>query len=313
MSRRARTVLLHSCLAGGCIALGLGTAGAAEVKIFRTDSREAVLKGTLDGVSTDSLGGIELARDLERLATLEEPYVFSAAALADGWAVGTGNSGKVLKVGREGEVSELYKAAESEVFALHAEKDGAVLAATSPNGKVYRLADGEADVVYDGDERYLWALARDAKGRLLVATGLPGRLVRVGKGAPEVLYESRDSHVRAIAVLPTGAVLLGTAGEGLIVRLEPDGQVTTVHDAAHPEILSIVTTPNGTAYAAALASEASYVDLSKSADSSTDSETESGGERTVTVSTDDPGTIGSRSSTFSGPRSVILEISPSGG
>ncbi|MEM7354516.1 MAG: hypothetical protein AAF657_27155, partial [Acidobacteriota bacterium] len=47
--------------------------------------------------------------------------------------------------------------------------------------------------------------------------------------------------------------------------------------------------------------------------SSTDSETESGGERTVTVSTDDPGTIGSRSSTFSGPRSVILEISPSGG
>ncbi len=299
-------------------------AGAAEVKIFRLDTREAVLKGSASGVSVDPLGGVELARRLEKLAAIEEPFVFSAAAHPDGWVVGTGNSGKILQIGSGGEVVQLGAVAEPEIFAVHVDPGGSVLAASSPRGKVYRVAGGTAEVVFEPDASYVWDLARDAKGRLLVATGLPGRLIRVGKnGEAETLYESGDSHVRTIAVLPGGDLLLGTAGQGLLVRVTPDGKVTTLHDAIHPEVLAFAVSPAGQTYAAVLASEASFVDLSAaSAKASTTPANATGassqqgeeGAAEASVSTVASGTdtIGSRSSTFSGPRSRVLEITPGG-
>ncbi len=298
----------------GWLALGVN---AAEVKIFRTDSQEAVLAGTLEGLSVDPDGHVTLARQFERLAMIEEPFVFTAAAHPKGWVVGTGNSGKVLMVDRKGEVSEVLTAEEPEVFAVWAAADGTVFAGTSPQGKVYRvhgdLENGaEAEVVFEAEDSYIWDLEQDAKGRLLVATGLKGRLYRIdAKGNSEMLFESRDAHVRSIASLPDGGVLLGTAGQGLIVRLDADGTAKTLHDAAHPEVLSVVAAENGTAYAAVLASEASFVDLSaKSSGSTASTADEAATTATVVDPTQD--TVGSRSSSFSGPRSVILEISPNG-
>ncbi len=293
---------------------------AAEVKIFRADSREAVLQGTMEGLSVDPLGAVELARRVERLAAIDEPFVFSAAAHADGWVVGTGNAGKILRIDRRGGVSELAAVAEPEIFALRVDDDGSVLAASSPHGKIYRIATGPAgeagtEAVFDPEDAYVWDLARDAEGRLLVATGLAGRLYRVdASGEVETLYESRDSHVRTVAVTGDGSILLGTAGQGLLVRLGPDGEATTLYDAAHPEVLDIAVAPSGLAYAALLASEASFVDLSSTAASNAKEEQkkQEGGEAAVTVVVQAPETVGSRSGTFSGPRSVVLEISPAG-
>ena len=286
-------------------------AGAAEVKIFRTDSREAVVQGTLEGLSVDPLGVVELARRLERLSAIDEPFVFSAAAHPDGWVVGTGNGGKILKVDRQGVATELGVVAEAEIFAVRVDDDGTVLAASSPSGKVYRVTTGGAEVVFESEDHYIWDLARDAKGRLLVATGLKGRLFRVdAKGEIETLYQSPDSHVRSIAVLDDGTILLGTAGHGLLVRLGPDGVATTLHDAAHPEVLDIAVAPSGHAYAAFLASEASFVDLS--ANGSNEQKEGEDGEASVTVVVEGQDTVGSRSSSFSGPRSIVLEIAPDG-
>ncbi len=296
-------------------------AGAAEVKIFRADSHEAVLKGTLDGLSVDPLGAVELARRVEKLSAIDEPFVFSAAAHPEGWVVGTGNAGRVLMIDRQGAVSELAAVAEPEIFAVRVDDDGTVLLASSPHGKVYRVdgdgaaAAGRAEVVFDPDDQYVWDLARDAEGRLLVATGLAGRLYRVGAGGEaEILYESRDSHVRSVAVLDDGTILLGTAGQGLLIRLGTDGEVTTLHDAVHPEVLDVAVAPSGLAYAALLASEASFVDLSATATTSSASEEgkEQAGEAAVSVVAQGADTVGSRSGTFSGPRSVVLEISPGG-
>ncbi len=295
-------------------------AGAAEVKIFHLDGREAVLKGTAEGVSVGPLGGVELARRLEKLSAIEEPFVFSAAAHPDGWVVGSGNSGKVLRIGKSGEVAELASLPEPEVFAVHVDPDGTVLAASSPGGKVYRVTESGADVVFEPGERYVWDLARDAEGRLLVATGLDGRLIRVGKnGKAETLYESTDVHVRTIAVLPGGDLLIGTAGQGLVVRVTAGGDVSTLHDAIHPEVLAIAVSPAGKTYAAVLASEASFVDLSSTSAASgagtaasAGSGQEGAAETSVTAVVQGTGTVGSRSSTFSGPRSQVLEISSDG-
>ncbi|HYU33833.1 MAG TPA: hypothetical protein VEW48_16900 [Thermoanaerobaculia bacterium] len=292
---------------------------ATQVRIFQTQSQAGFLAGTLEGVSVDSLGRMQLAPRAERVTSLSEPFLLSAAAHPDGWVVGTGNAGKVLLIDRKGKTTELLAAAEPEVFAVWADKDGTVFAGTSPRGKVYRIARGKdgtwkSEVFFEPGEIYIWDLARAADGTLLVATGTQGKLFKVspaGKG--EVLYDSDDTHVRSLAVLPGGDVLAGTAGEGLILRIGRDGQARTLYDADEPEVVSLTVAPDGTCYAAVVSSEASLVDLSKDQQAAG---TAKPGEPTVTVTVVEEGApaapAGTRKPGTTGPRSQVLSISPAG-
>lgn len=310
---------------------------ASQVRIFETQGRKAFLAGTLEGVSVDALGRLELADRVERLTGVDEPFLFSAAAHPEGWVVGTGNAGKVLLVTRSGEVRELFAADEPEVFALWVDPDGTVLAGTSPDGKVYRIpvedgTAGEAEVVFEPGETYIWALARDADGGLLVATGTQGRLHRVDRqGDARVIFDSDDTHLRSLLVLPGGDLLAGTAGEGLVLRLSPSRQgeyaVRTLYDADKPEVVALTAGPDGSAFAGLLSSESSLVDLSSrpsrsspSSSSSGDDDEGNGGNgggegpqvASAEVSVGDSGTVGSRRAGFKGGRSEVLRIGPDG-
>jgi hypothetical protein len=261
---RARSAVLAVMLLGGLRVL---PAHGTQVKIFQAQSQAAFLAGTLEGVSVDALGRMQLAPRVERVASLAEPFLLSAAVHPDGWVVGTGNAGKVLKIDRKGAVTELFAAPEPEVFAVWADKDGTVYAGTSPRGKVYRIPPGKgarAEPFFDPQETYIWALARAADGSLLVGTGTQGRLFRVdAKGKGQIFYDSDDTHIRSLALLPGGDVLAGTAGEGLILRIGRDGKARTLYDASQPEVVSLAVAPDGTCYAAVVASEASLVDQAK--------------------------------------------------
>jgi hypothetical protein len=248
---------------------------ATQVKIFQTQSAAAFLGGKLTGVSVDALGRMRLAPRAVRVASIGEPFLFAAARLpgragagtqAESWVVGTGNSGRVLEVGRDGHVRALFAAPEPEVFALWTDPDGTVFAGTSPHGKVYRIANGKGAVFFDPGETYIWALARDAAGKLLVGTGTQGKLYRVdAAGHGEVAMTADDTHVRALAPLPGGDVLVGTAGKGLILRLGRDGRTRTLYQGEEPEVVSLATARDGNAYAALVSSEASLVDLGREA------------------------------------------------
>jgi hypothetical protein len=289
---------------------------ATQVRIFETQSQAGFLAGTLEGVSVDSLGRMELAPKAERVTPLAEPFLLSAAVHPDGWVAGTGNAGKVVRIDRKGEVAELFTAPEPEIFAVWTDPDGTVFAGSSPRGKVYRIARGKdgkwtGDVFFDPGETYIWALGRAADGSLLVATGTQGKVFRVNaSGKGEILYDTEDTHVRALEVLPGGDVLLGTAGEGLILRVGRDGQARTLYDAAEPEVVALTVAPDGTCYAAVVASEASLVDLSK------DQAAAKPGEPTVTVTVVEegapPAATGTRRPGATGPRSQIISLSPAG-
>lgn len=293
---------------------------ATQVRIFETQSQAGFLAGTLEGVSVDSLGRMELAPRAERVTSLAEPFLLSAATHPDGWVVGTGNAGKVLWIDRKGKATELLTAAEPEVFAVWVDPDGTVFAGTSPGGKVYRIARDtpekggawKSEVFFAPGETYIWGLARAADGALLVATGTQGKLFKVtSSGKGEVFYDSDDTHVRSLDVLPGGDVLAGTAGEGLILRIGRDGQARTLHDAAEPEVVALAVAPDGTCYAGVVSSEASLVDLSKDQQATARSS-----EPTVTVTVVEEGeaaaATGTRKPGASGPRSQVLSISPAG-
>lgn len=281
---------------------------ATQVHIFQIQNQAGFLAGTLEGVSVDSLGRMSLAPRAERLASIGEPFLLSAAAGADGWVIGTGNAGKVLRIDGRGKVTELFAAPEPEVFAVWVDPDGTVFAGTSPRGKVYRIANGRSDVFFDPGETYIWALARSKDGGLLVATGTQGKLFKVNAGGRgEVLYDSDDTHLRSMEVLPDGDVLLGTAGEGLILRLGKDGSARTLYDADEPEVVALTAGPDGTCYAGVVASESSLVDLSQQP---------AGGDAQAAPQPDAGGAgetaAGTRPAGATGPRSELLSISPNG-
>jgi hypothetical protein len=263
---RARSSVLGVALLGVLTAAAQPASGT-QVKIFQAQSPAAFLAGTLEGVSVDSLGRVQLAPRVEKVASVAEPFLLSAAAHPDGWVAGTGNSGKVVKIDRKGTVTELFAAPEPEVFAVLVDPDGTVYAGTSPRGKVYRIRPGKAakaEPFFDPQETYIWALARAADGSLLVGTGTQGKLFKVdAKGKGQVFYDSDDTHIRSLAVLPGGDVVAGTAGMGLILRIGRDGKARTLYDSNQPEVVALAATPDGTCYAAVVASEASLVDQAR--------------------------------------------------
>jgi hypothetical protein len=325
---RARSSVLGVALLGALVAAAQPASGT-QVKIFQAQSPAAFLAGTLEGVSVDSLGRVQLAPRVEKVASVAEPFLLSAAAYPDGWVVGTGNSGKVLKIDRKGTVTELFAAAEPEVFAVLVDPDGTIYAGTSPRGKVYRIRPGKpgtakTEPFFDPQETYIWALARAADGSLLVGTGTQGKLFKVdAKGKGQVFYDSDDTHIRSLAVLPGGDVVAGTAGMGLILRIGRDGKARTLHDSNQPEVVALAATPDGTCYAAVVASEASLVDQARdqaAPPASTGPPTgKGGGQPQVTVTVEGeaappppgprrPGAPPASAAT----RSEVLSISPSG-
>jgi hypothetical protein len=244
-------------LAGALVAAG---AWAAPVKIFQEASADAFLAGKLEGVAVADDGALSLAPAARRLAAIEEPYAFALTALPHGWAVGTGNDGRVLEIGDDGKTRILYDAPESEIFALCATKDGTIYAGSSPDGKLYRIGEKGAEVVFDPQETYIWAIADAGGGALWVATGAPGRLYRVSAaGQAEKVWDGGAAHVRSLLVLPDGDLLFGTAGDGRILRWH-GGAVRTVYDSELTEVAALAAGPDGTIWAALLASEASFVD-----------------------------------------------------
>jgi hypothetical protein len=290
---------------------------ASEVKIFRAAGAGAFSAGTLESTALDALGTLLLAQRLERVATFEAPYLLAAARAGDSWVLGTGNDGQVLRItgGDAGSLETLLDAEEQQVSALWVDDDGTVWAASSPDGKVYRVGrDGKSEAVFAPGERYIWAIARDSRGRLLVATGTEGKLFALEEagGEAKVVLDSSDSHIRSLLPRADGSVLVGTAGEGLVLLLGADGKARTLYDAAQPEITSLAAGPDGAVFAAALASEGSFVDLQamSSRAAERDGREEEGAR--VTVDAGAAVAAGSRPASYSGPRSEVLRITQNG-
>ncbi|MEM9557322.1 MAG: hypothetical protein AAGC60_23895 [Acidobacteriota bacterium] len=323
-SRVHRPRLITGCILALATAVGFAAlpAEASPARTFVVDSREAALAGDVERVSIDARGALTLSRAIEHVAGIDEPFVFAADAVpvrrGGGWLLGTGSSGKVVRVAGDGVVEVLATLEAPEVYAVLGAASG-LYAAGSPDGAVVRLdpegsEDASGEVIFDPEATYVWGLAETADGDLLVATGLPARLWRVdpeGERDAELLFESNDAHLRALAVLPDGDVLVGTAGQGLVQRLDLESgsgtvAASTLYDAAQPEIAAFAVGPQGEIFAAALASEASFVDLSQNNGAQ-------GGEAEADASAPQNPTIGSRAGGAQGPRALVVRLPPDGG
>jgi hypothetical protein len=147
-------------------------------------------------------------------------------------------------------------------LAVRVAGDGSLLVATSPDGKVYRVAagGGASAVVFDPalteeKPKYLWDLAVGKGGEVYVAAGAPAVVYRLpaGGGKAEVLFKTADQHIRCLLLGPDGTLWAGSDGSGVIYKFAPwtaGAKPFAAYAAARREITSLAMDAAGNVYAA---------------------------------------------------------------
>jgi sugar lactone lactonase YvrE len=236
--------------------LAAGLAVSAATATFWTVSTQTdFLKGDVEDLSIDSDGRVFLGPSATIVAETSAPFLWSVVAGSDGslWA-GSGNEGKVLKVGKDGKVTTFFDAAELEVHAIAAAPNGGLYAASSPDGKIYSIAaDGTSKTLFDPEDKYIWALAVDKAGNLFAATGDKGNIYKItpdGQGTR--FYKTNTTNVVSLAFGRDGSLIAGTESPGRVFRIDASGKAFVLLDSPFREIHAVRVGEDGTIYAAAV-------------------------------------------------------------
>jgi len=256
-------------LAGWCAAVGLlpVLASAQGTKLWSVERYEEMEKGSSEGVAIRSDGRLEAGPAASLLYATGKNYVWSVASDGAGNAYlglggTTSGSALVMKVAPDGKAAQIFAGKELAVQSLRVAADGSVLAATSPDGKVYRIPSGggAAQVVFDPatteeKPKYLWDLALGSAGELYVAAGAPAVVYRVppGRGKAEVLFKTADQHIRCLLLALDGTLWAGSDGSGVIYRIATKtagAKPFAVYAAPRREITSLAMDDAGNVYAA---------------------------------------------------------------
>jgi hypothetical protein len=222
-----------------CVLCGGVLLSASSPKFFQASTQADFLKGEVDNLSIDARGQLVLGPALDLVYETPAPFVWTIAAAPDGtFFLGTGNDGKVYRVGPDGKGSLFYSSAELEVHALAPAPNGALYVATSPDGKIYKVdRDGKGTTFFAPDEKYIWALAVDSKGNLFAATGEKGVVYKIapdGKGTP--FYRTKTTHATALSFDKSGNLLIGTGTPGKVIRVDQEGKGFVLLDTTFQEI-----------------------------------------------------------------------------
>ncbi len=228
---------------------------AATTRFAEFNTFASLEKGRLVGVTLTARGELTLAPAVHKLAELGEPLVWSLVADARGnLYVGTGNEGKIFRIGRDGTTAQVFDAEEPEVYALAVAPDGTLYVAPSPGGKIFAVSPaGEAVLVATLPCSYVWSLALDAGGALYAATGEKAGLYRVARtAAPELVFAPTQIHLRSMVAASGGTFFTGSSKSGYLYRVTGDGKAFTLYDAAVEELHALALAPGAAVYAAGL-------------------------------------------------------------
>lgn len=271
------------------IFLFCSVAVAQTTRSWEQSKYEEFSKGTAKGVAVLSNGSLELAPEMKLLLAIPSTYLWSSASDSQGnLFIAAGAPARVYRIAPDGKLSTVLAPQELQVQALTVNAQGTVYAATSPDGKIYKIDRVQPAVVkksavvrkgsappsqmqtisavdkveldpeytstifYDPKAKYVWALVVDREGRLYVGTGDKGEIHRVEpSGTGTIFFRSDETHIRALALDPAGNLIAGSDGSGLIYRINPAGEAFVLYSAPKKEITALVVDSKGTIYAAA--------------------------------------------------------------
>ena len=139
----------------------------------------------------------------------------------------------------------VWTADQPEVFAVAVDPTGVLYAATSPDGKVYRIENGKATEFFAPQGQvHLVARIRARMEACLWAPAIRAiSIASIRPGNPRLYYETGQSHVTALAFDSHGNVLAGTEPNGILYRISAKDKAFVLYNASLPEIRSIVPMP----------------------------------------------------------------------
>jgi WD40 repeat protein len=231
---------------------------------------EDLIKGTTDSVAICSTGGLELAPAFKLLSTTPSTYLWAIAADRDGnLYAAAGSPARAYRITPDGKSTVIFQPQELQVQTLIVDKNGSILAATNPDGKIYKLEhhNGAAErtksekdtvdsswtssVFFDPHSKYIWDLALDDAGNLYAATGDPGQILRITpRGEETVFFRSDEANIRVLAFDTKGNLIAGSDGSGLVYRIAPNGDAFVLYSAPKKEITALAIDKDGNIYAA---------------------------------------------------------------
>lgn len=240
---------------------------------WQQTSYEDFSKGTTKGIAIRSEGSLTTAPAFDTVYTSPSTYIWCAAADPDGGVfIGTGAPARVYHVQANGTATVIFEPKELQVQALALDKEGTLYAATSPDGKIYKLtqakkgSDYTANVFFDPKTKYIWSLALDKNGNVFAGTGDRGEIFRVNKsGEGTVFFKSDEAHIRTMAFDATGNLIAGSDGSGLVYRISPGGEGFVLYSAAKKEITALAMDAAGNIYAAGVGEKHSGLNLNQGA------------------------------------------------
>ena len=244
-------------LAAAAIAIAslVAVVRAATPTFWTVSSQADFLKGDVEDLSIDSDGRVLLGPTAALVAETAAPFIWIALPTPDGgFFAGTGNEGKVLRIGKDGRVTTFFDSGELEVHAIAHAANGGLYVGTSPDGRIYHVAsNGTSKAFFDPEDKYIWSLAVDQAGNVFAATGDKGVIYKIapdGRGA--AFYKTNATNVVTLAFSREGELLAGTAGPGRLFRIDSTGKAFVLLDSPYREIHSLRVAPEGTIYAAAV-------------------------------------------------------------
>ncbi|HYO81255.1 MAG TPA: hypothetical protein VES20_07640, partial [Bryobacteraceae bacterium] len=242
-----------------CAALvGAPLSFAVQTRSWTHNAQEDFEKGTLRNLSMRNDGVLTLAPAFRELADPSAAYLLSLAVdskgnlYTGGGALGTSTT-RITVVDAHGKSRAYAEVPGMQIQAMAVDRSDRLYAATSPDGKVYRISpDGNPELFYDPKAKYIWALAFDSRGNLFVATGDAGQVHRVTPGGQGGLFfATEETHARSLVIDSKDNLIVGTEPGGLIMRITPAAEGFVLHQTAKREVIAVAVGRAGEIYAAA--------------------------------------------------------------
>jgi hypothetical protein len=272
-----------------CVVVFAATMSSAEgTRTWEQSSFEDFEKGTTNGVAISSDGALELAPSFKPLSTTPSTYIWAMDTDSAGTIyAAAGSPARVYRITPTGQSSVIFTPKELQVQALVVGPNDMIYAATSPDGKVYKIEHNKAgtenatqaekpassptpqipvnppasappvdtsyvsSVLFNPGTKYIWDLVLDKQENLYVATGDRGEIFKISKtGEHSLFFKSDEAHIRVLAFDQKSNLLAGSDGSGLVYRISPAGEAFVLYSAPKKEITALAVDDKGNIYAA---------------------------------------------------------------
>lgn len=235
-----------------------------QVKKIEVKSYKDFQKGNFRGTSIDNRGRLFIGPEIKIIKGPEREYYLSLDFINKKEIfVGVGHSAGVYKIVIEtGEVKEIFKSDQLDVYGLLVKSNGEVYAGTSPSGKIYKIGkDKKVVEFFNPDEKFIWDMKEDKEGNIICAVGNGGGVYEIkGHGDGYKIFAAEDSHIVTLFITKDNSILAGSGDRGIVYKIN-NRKVKVLFDSPFEEIKGICEDMEGNIFFSATRVVSSYKEI----------------------------------------------------